>query len=144
MLNSFKLLTIIILSKRLNSSIWLIDGTLTGTTNLDLGVMAVKGYSTFMNTPGLEHQYLIHFGDIPKTLAGRVLSLCRVAISICWKSDARTKYWPWNWIMNKYCWNLSTVYTVEIQHAQFMHLYNNYWLRLWYTDAIFDLVDCQQ
>ena len=38
-----------------NSSISPIDGTPTGTTTLvrvDLGVMAMKGYSTFLKAPG--------------------------------------------------------------------------------------------
>ena len=44
-------------SKWLNSSIWHIDGTLTGTTTPGLsvpGVMAMKGYSTFLKATSFQ------------------------------------------------------------------------------------------
>ena len=47
-LNDFKY------SRWLNNFIWHIDWTLTGTTRVDLEVMAFKGYSTFSRGPKLE------------------------------------------------------------------------------------------
>ena len=37
---------------------------------------------------------------------------------VCWKTYAGTKYWVWNWMMNKHCWNFLTVYSVEVWDTQ--------------------------
>ena len=34
-------------------------------------------------------------------------------------SDAERKYWAWNQMINKHCWNFTTVYSIEVQHGQY-------------------------
>ena len=65
-------------------SIWHLDGTLTGTTimlRVGMGVMAMKGYSTFSKAPGREIHIQIQFSVIYRTLVlSGVLPLCRDAV----------------------------------------------------------------
>ena len=57
----------------MNSFIWPIDRILTGTTTpgqSELGVIAMKEYSTFPKAPGLELDHQIQFSVISRTLVG--------------------------------------------------------------------------
>ena len=45
----------------------------------ELGVMALKGYSTFPKDPELEPQHQMQFSVIPRTLVGGVLHFCKDA-----------------------------------------------------------------
>ena len=78
-LNGFKY------DKWLNSSIWPIYGTLR-----IMGVMAMKGYSTFPNTSKLEFPHQMVLGHIQDTHGREILPLWKGAISIfyssCWLS----------------------------------------------------------
>ena len=69
----------------MNISIWPIDRTLPGTTTLlqsNLGVMAIRRYSTFPESPALAPHDQIHFSVIHKTLVGGALLLCRRSIGV--------------------------------------------------------------
>ena len=64
----------------MNSSVWTVNSSLTGTTTrikVDLEVITAKGYSILLKVPGLNPQYQIQFIIIYRTLVGRgrVLSL---------------------------------------------------------------------
>ena len=86
LLNSFKYCYIIRIilfninvfksSKWLDNSIWPINGTLTGKhwVKVELGVMAMKEYSTFSKAPGLESHYQIQFSVLSRTLVRRSLT----------------------------------------------------------------------
>ena len=56
------------LSKWLKSSIWSIDGILTGTTRVDLRVLAMKRYSTFSKAPGLGTYHQMQYNAILRTV----------------------------------------------------------------------------
>ena len=72
---------IIIFSKWLNSSIWLIDCTPPDTTHLDQNELRSKSneeYSTLSKVPGLEPHHQMVFSVIPTTQTGaEFLPFCR-------------------------------------------------------------------
>ena len=50
---------------------------------MDLGVMAMKGYSIFSKAPELEPKHQTHFSVIPRSLVkGGVLPLSRDAVGV--------------------------------------------------------------
>ena len=70
----------------LHFSIWLVDETLTDTTNLGQRKPrnnSIKGYSTFSNVPELEPYHQMQFSAISRTLIARgVLPFSRYAIGL--------------------------------------------------------------
>ena len=77
------ILIIIIPSKRLNSSIWPIDETLTGTTTLDPGRPESKGNERILGIPqtlSLEPHHQVHFSVISRTLNG--YKYCYLSLTI--------------------------------------------------------------
>ena len=72
---------IIMLRKWLNNTIWCINETLPDTTNLllvrvNLGVIVLKKYSTFLRFPGLELHHQIQFNVIPRIYVLTLLQKC--------------------------------------------------------------------
>ena len=49
---------------------------------MDPGVMTMNRYSSFLKAPGLKFHHQMEFTDMPMTLIGKVLHLCKSAVSV--------------------------------------------------------------
>ena len=76
------------------SSIWPVDRTLSGaTTSVDLGAMALKGYSAIPKTPALLKPHFQFFSIISRTLVGGVLTLSRDTVGVFYNHRKLGKGW---------------------------------------------------